>query len=53
MIVAVLLLMLVLQANAEGCHTSVVPLVVAREAAPVYGIPVLVDGAAVSLHCKF
>ncbi len=53
MIFAALLLMLVIQANSESCHTSVVPLPAVREMAPVYGIPVLVDGAAVSLHCKF
>lgn len=51
-VVLALIALLAIQAP-ESCHPGVVPLAVTRQAAPVQGVPVLVDGAAVSLHCKF
>jgi hypothetical protein len=48
-----LVMLLCLQAPVTDCHIAVVPLLATRQMAPIDGIPVLVDGAAVSFHCKF
>lgn len=37
----------------ESCKPLVVPLAVTRQAAPIEGVPVLFDGAAVTVHCHY
>lgn len=53
MIVVLLLIALLAIQAPESCYPRVVPLAVTRQAAPIDGIPVLFDGAAVTVHCKF
>jgi len=53
-VIAVLALIALLAIQApESCHPLVVPIAPSHQVAPIEGMPVLVDGAAVSLHCKF
>lgn len=44
--------LLALQAP-ESCKPGVVPLAVTRQTAPIDGVPILFDGAAVTVRCKF
>ena len=52
--IAVLALIALLAFQApESCEPLVVPLAVTRQTAPIDGVPILFDCAAVTLNCKF
>jgi hypothetical protein len=53
-VIAVLVLIALLAIEApENCSPLVVPIPVTRQAAPINGAPVLVDGAAVTVRCHY
>lgn len=52
--IAVLVLIAFLAIEApQNCRPGVEPLTVTRQTAPINGVPVLLDGAAVTVHCTY
>lgn len=51
--IVVLALIALLAIEAPACHPLIVPIAVTHQAAPIDGVPVLIDGAAVTVRCNF